>query len=795
MRPSAAVRRIALLAALFAAARASAAGLSVDVSETNVMPGDDVVVSVTYSGKNKADAAPVFEFPDAAALAGPSTQSSFQSINGVTSQSVSWTYRATPVSSGVIRLGKVSVAIGGETLSAAVPEITVGEPPPQPYVKLRLSSDKSEVLLDETFTVTVELDALVPVIGERPVQPWHPELSSQLVIDWLEPSEDSAALPDADLNELLSGCRADTGFSLNNISEAPSIMSFGFNRRALTFAFSPVEKETDGLRYQHHELRIPFRAEKEGDAVFTPVRFRGYVATTNNGDLVRSPRIAALSERIAVKIVPPPLANRPASFFGGLGTTLSADVSIDATSCRQGDPLTLSIDLRGDLVERALKTPDIFASESLSGILRPYGEPERSMNDGHPRFSWHVRPVAAGTLEIPPIELSFFNTATRAYETVSTAPVPLRVEAMPDIDLDSLFATDSETETAAPKARSVSALEWAHAPSPAPRFAPAAFAVPPAVCLFALAFAALWRRRHAVAAALRSGLSGGRAIARLEAAATPQDALDAIRRAIRDRGGEDIPGLMPGDVRDALARHGADPETAARLATELQNAFDESFRPGVDAKAEFARRRPAIVALFRKCGFILLLAASCAFAGGADEFEWRSLNAAAAKARTQEEFSAVADRASELLQKAPDDGALARNAASIMLMAGRNTEALVALRAAEAKDGATPETENNLLVALGDNAELPWQRAVLRPHYALPLATRVDALFAAWALLCVALTLCAFKATRRRAIPFAVAAFIATAAFASSVAASRRAIQSVPDALRAAAAVETEAGE
>lgn len=278
-------------------------------------------------------------------------------------------------------------------------------------------------------------------------------------------------------------------------------------------------------------------------------------------------------------------------------------------------------------------------------------------------------------------------------------------------------------------------------------------------------------------------------MARLESAETPQDALDAIRRAIRDRGGEDVPGLMPGDVRDALVGRGADPEIAAGLAAELQNAFDESFRPGTDAKAAFARRRAEIAALFRKCGFLLLLlAASCASAGGADEFSWRSINAAAAGARTQEEFSAVADLASEALRKSPGDGALARNAASIMLMAGRRSEALVALRAAEAAGGATPETENNLLVALGDGASLPWQRAALRPHYALPLAARVDALFAAWSLLWISLALCAFKRTRKSAVPVAAAAFVAAAALASSVAASRRTIESAPDALLAAAA-------
>ncbi len=808
-----------LLAALLAPAGAARgeAELSVRVSPREVLVGDPVQLSVLLSGAEEVPAAaPVFERPDAAPLAGPSVSREMRTFNGRTVSRVGWNYTAYPAGTGVVSFGSARLDVGGRTLSAPVPDIRVVPPPEQPWVRLSLESDKAEVLVDEAFDVTLAVEILLPSAEGWRDNPIHPRAAPALTVPWLAARPaDNVALRAASLSDVVSPLvapRGGAGFTVNGLSADPfaslgggfpAMPGFGgslFGDGPLVFAFLRTFPERDGARFVRYALRVPMVAMAEGEARFAPVRFEGrVVADGADGPFATDPFVA-LSAPLVVRVVPPPLAGRPDSFCGVLAASLAAEASLDTQTCRQGDPVELSIRLSGDFVRSTAQAPDPARAEGFSDLFRAWDDPVREdLPDGSVRFRYKLRALSAGTIDVPPIPVSYFDTAARAYATVRTAPLPLRVEAVAAFDAGDAFAAATNLAAAAVAPRAVPALTFARdaLDAPPPGAPPAAFLAPPALFVLALAIAALLRRRRAIAAALRRRLSRGRAAAGLRSARSPGEALEAVRRLLRERWGEDLPGLTPGDVRAALLRHGADPAAADEAARLLQEAFDEAYRPGGDALAAVRERRGRLAELFaalRRAAPLLLAAALLAApargrAADSRDFLWNQARAEAARAKDPADFLALA----RLYRSMAEDGgagpALWFDCGVALLLAERPEAARDAFRRAEALGGASPEIGNGLALAGGP----AWHRPLLFWHHAAPLAARERALAAAWALAWAAgLLLALLPRGRRRRARAAGRALLAVAVLAcvllaTSVAASRRLLDAPPPDIEEAA--------
>ena len=361
------------------AARGQAA-LSVRVSSQEVLVGDPVQVSVLLSGADAEPAGvPAFERPDAAPLAGPSRSQQFFSINGRSVSRIGWDYTAYPAGTGVVSFGTARLDVGGRTLSAAVPDIRVVPPPEQPWVRLTLECDKSEVLVDEAFDAVLGVEVRLPSAEGWRDKPFHPRACPALSVPWLaaRPAENAAMR--ASLSDLLDPyvARGGAGFTVNGLSSDPfaslgggfpAMPGFGgslFDRGPLVFAFPRTFVERDGARFARYELRVPMVATDLGETRLAPVRFEGRVVADppdGTGAVITDPFVA-LSPPLAVRVVPPPAEGRPASFCGALAASLAAEASLDTQTCRQGDPVELSIKLSGDFVRSTVQAPDPALAE------------------------------------------------------------------------------------------------------------------------------------------------------------------------------------------------------------------------------------------------------------------------------------------------------------------------------------------------------------------------------------------------------------------------------------------------
>ena len=833
-------------AALVFAAAATARGeprLSVSASAERIYLGDAFIAQVVLLDAEGEPSAPRFENVADAEFKGGAPQASSSSrisvINGKRSveenRSVLWQYQVTPQKAGVFAAGAVSVEVGGRTLSARLPAVEVVGEEEQSLLAVALAASRADVLLEEEFFVSVEITVRRLPGDYADVDPLQSGADSQpahLALPFLDDgalANAALARPVADLlNPLLQRRGDSAGIRLNNFTVNDSPGMFSFFRGTSAALFYPHRSEAadaEGNPVFKYRFEFPFKGVSEGVMKFAPVRFRGAVVAQSGagaGGEFALERIFALSNPLEVRVVPPPPEGRPASFIGSLATRVGAAAAIDAQTCREGDPLNLSLDITGDATLANMRAPDIALAKGMADLFRQYGAVEsEALPGGGRRYKYKIRPIASGTIELPAIPVSYFDTRSRGYKTVHTAPVPLRVNPAPELDAGLFLGAPTNAAAFLPpaKTRHISGLLADAGPDAPPlRRAAAALqlALPPALFALAVALSGLWRARAEISNAVKKRAAPSKATRRLASAKDPASVFKALsmffdgRAAAASGAGA---ALTPDDVRARLETHGGiAPETIAEIDRILREIFNASFDPSADPSQAVKKHRPRLSELFAGIRFLLAFAllggagAAADAAAGTDaaaappqfsqysqssqpsqfsqpppppppqaqDFYIRQAMAAAAEASQPGDFATVAALYRAVIESRPRNPGLLYNYGTTLLLAGDNAAAADAFERAEALCGATPELENNLALAFGESA--PWLRIPLFWHYGAPLDRRVDALFAAWALFWLGLLLRRFK-LRRAGIVLAALALAATIALASSVLASVRALE------------------
>jgi hypothetical protein len=112
-----------------------------------------------------------------------------------------------------------------------------------------------------------------------------------------------------------------------------------------------------------------------------------------------------------------------------VGQGFSLEVSADRTVVRVGDPIELTLQLRGDgLLESAGIPPlDVPGWLPADDFGTPQGELAGRLENGTKTFRAQVRVKRPGVTEIPALSYAFFNPRSRAYESVQSRPIALSV--------------------------------------------------------------------------------------------------------------------------------------------------------------------------------------------------------------------------------------------------------------------------------------------------------------------------------------------------------------------------------
>lgn len=817
---------VAMAIAAMSPATAAETKLSASTDVSKIYIGDSFTLRLSLEGAQSGNAQPVLENIDGASISSAGVRNEFSGslvVNGVqvgnpVSRTI-WSYTVTPRATGIFSVGKATLSANGETYIVKIPDVEVLSPDEQPYVAVTVRPSRESVLVDEKFSITVEI-LVAKLSGEY--SSYNPAFTANGQAPLLE-MPFIADVPgncrfDGDLGIFLekhtTAGGSDGAFRINNYTVRgrgmgfPSFFGSPFEETTpALFYFSREDAELKGKPAWKYTLELPFISTTEGTCDFAPVRFRGSVFFNENGGEPKAVSVLAVSDVEKVRVTPPPAEGRPDTFIGSLGSYMSAVASIDAQTCNVGDPLVLTLELKGDITLSNIRAPEIFKNNLMAERFRQYGGVGDSIDAGGARFTYRIRPIVSGTIEVPPLKISYYDTQKREYVTISTGPVPLRVNESAEIDPDLVFGAASNSRGVslridgerAPSGITVDVRAVAK-PAPGNRAQPFALAlVPPATYAVVIGFAALWRRRKSLDRAVRRGSAAVRSMKRLARAKTPQQVMDAVTVLLHDRLDADGASFTPPEVRRELLQHGSDPATADEIGALLQRVFDSRFSPDEDSGEVVKTNRRRLAELFASLKLVLVLMLAflpALYAAAVDagaQFTWRHANSMASAARDEGGFHDAALQYRRLLDEGTLSGGLLYNYGTMLMLAGHPDEAVDALHRAEALEGASPETENNLEIALRDarrkkrsiggaasdgiaisgGSALPWYRVPLFWHYGTPVDLRAEALAIAWCLLWAGL-LAAHLGLRRSGRALAFVALFGVAVFGSSVLASRR---------------------
>ncbi|WP_231743783.1 BatD family protein [Stieleria neptunia] len=155
----------------------------------------------------------------------------------------------------------------------------------------------------------------------------------------------------------------------------------------------------------------------------------------------------AAGEPLTFEVKPFPSAGRPQSFSGAVGNGFSLDVTADRTVVRVGDPIRLTLHLRGDGNIEGATLPPLSADGGLDPrhFRLPEGDVTGVLQDDQDgkQFVVSVRVLDQGISEIPSIAYSWFDAEQERYQTTRSEPIALRVMPAQVVGADAVVSNQS----------------------------------------------------------------------------------------------------------------------------------------------------------------------------------------------------------------------------------------------------------------------------------------------------------------------------------------------------------------
>jgi tetratricopeptide (TPR) repeat protein len=375
-----------LLVCTLAAPARAAVTLSARIEPSRVTVGEPADLAVTVNGAQNAPP-PTLTPPDGLTIryVGPETQVSI--VNGQVSSSITHHFQVIAQREGLFAVGPISIQHEGQTLGAGSPRLTVtaapgGAPTGGDQLRLVLEAPKTTVYLHERLPLRLALWVGNTRVGDLqyPVIP-----GDGFALDpFGEPSQRQVRTPEG-------------AFQL------------------VEFATTLVPLRAGTLTVGPATMHLSQYAERARRGFF--------------GGMSRQ-AIELRSEPITLEVLPLPEAGRPADFGGAIGK-FSLDVKAAPRDVVAGDPVTLTITVRGTGTLEGAATPAVAERPGLKVYpVQPAAQqPPATAGEITRVFEQVVIPQEPGTVTLPPVRLAYFDPEAQAYRVAQHGPIVLAVRA------------------------------------------------------------------------------------------------------------------------------------------------------------------------------------------------------------------------------------------------------------------------------------------------------------------------------------------------------------------------------
>ncbi len=433
LRPTAARCLLAIAITLGSALGApadAAPTISARIQPNRIPLGQDARLIVTVSGATNAPT------PRPAPVPGLEIRNlgqtmSMQFVNGAMTSEVTNTFLVRPTRVGAFEIPKISVAVGGETLSTRELTLQVVDVDRVPQVKRTQprAATSPETEADPTMAAEGEpAIALLEVSGLPDREIFVGEvLPIEIRLYVREGTRVTEATPPTVVG---------SGFTLFRPSDGEPqqqrVRLAGGVYTRLTFpaALSPIAAGEIPLEASLDvTARIPKRVPRQRrrfndpffDSFFDSFAYRAV-----------EEKIPVTSPPKPVTVAPLPKKDRPESFTGGVGR-FSMEASAEPTTVAVGDPITLRIAIYGQGNFDRLQFPAPPESEDWKAYdpTSKFQAEDPLGLSGRKSFEQALLPLRPDITELPTRSLSYFDPERRRYVTLSTDAIPIDVSAAP----------------------------------------------------------------------------------------------------------------------------------------------------------------------------------------------------------------------------------------------------------------------------------------------------------------------------------------------------------------------------
>ena len=601
--------------------------LQVDASRQKIFQGESINLNINVEGADRG-----IPQPDLSALGNAdvqllgthsNTRSSISIINGRMSRESyegrTFAYQITPKAKGLFRAGPIRITINGKRYVDEGVTIDVVGVEHQDFVIAKVEASSTAILVEEPFTITLSIAvADLPEPYSLDNEPVLPSAPPHLDVGFLEMNrQQELGLKGPDLNQLLNGLIDQQGrapsFSINNY-QSRDMMNMGsffgddpFKPRPIRFRLPMTRKKINGKSYREYSLTLTYTPTKEGDFTFGPITFKGSVISgVSEARQAILQEVYSIGPAVTVRVTPPPDEGRPECFIGAVGRNVEAKATLDATTCKVGDPLTLTLEVTGGVSISNMRTPVLGLQPELTKDFRIYDENVKSATlPNGKRFTYRVRPLREGTLEFPAIKIGYFNSEHQAYEILKTQPIPLQAKPTTQIATataknDTPSTSDTENDPIVPCGITVVPLAQQNESLLPPKQTMLLLVLSgPLACLLVWLVAPSVRLLRRILAINRMSGARRRASSGCRKAKDSATLAGVARQYLAERFGLAMStSLTPGDAYSLLLIHGVMPEIAQEIRTHLGRLDEALYRP--DAKISVAETACALVDVFEK---------------------------------------------------------------------------------------------------------------------------------------------------------------------------------------------------
>lgn len=515
-------------------------------------------------------------------------------------------YLLWPMRSGVIEVPSPTTEVDGVLLAGDALRLEVLVPEKQDLAIMELEVDRQRAYLMQPFTVTLTIFVKVlpsPHSAQSPVSlteapalniPYVDEidgLDTDSISNWLSPIMDEKM-----------------GFSINNLTAGRRHLMSLFDTAPLG-RFLPEQKRVnrpdaagDETEYAKYTLSRRFTPTKTGAFVFGPVTLKGrFVTRIDSRNRISAEKIYTAVAAKVVTVTDAPLDGRPESYIGAVGR-FTVDANLNPPRARVGDPVTLTLTLRGaGTLERAF-APPIGENEAVAERFRVYDATEETR--GRSRiFTYSLRPLSEKVTEFPSVPVTWFDWEGDRFKTVWTDAIPIEVEVADILDDGDIVSGARENGTG----RSIEAqregifadvmdLSGLRNERVRPERWAGLWAGMGGVYLLAAFGVRFGRKRYGDPAALRRRGASARAQARIREAQgffrqnRNADGTEAVKKAltrfVADLRGANPEGLTHRDLEEGLVQSGLDVETASKIARIREECDAARYGLSVDEAAQ-----------------------------------------------------------------------------------------------------------------------------------------------------------------------------------------------------------------